>query len=415
MNTSVPPQGLSLPNLARAPHRLMFFIGAFNVLASMSWWTLWLIAQRWHGLAMPQPPIPAGWAHALMMPLQVLAPFMFGFLLTVFPRWTGQPDLSRWHYVPVGLGLLGGQVLMLVGLWGFPHLLHLGTVFSIVGWVAAMTSLFGVLWRAQGSHWHALSAFMALSFGLIAWLLFAGWLHAQGELRWVFAAIKISIFGFALPMYVTVCHRMLPFFASVVIPGYRMWRPMPWLAAFWLLAFAHLLLELMHAYVWLWLADLPLAALTGLALWRWWPRAAAQASTKMPGLLVVLLIGFAWLPISFALFASQSLEFSLTDAFVLGRAPVHVLTIGFFGSLLVAMVTRVTQGHSGRPLQMTAAAWFAFVCIQAVTLLRLAAELLPDAPLWLALSGAGWLLAFLPWVLGSLRIYLSPRADGKSG
>ena len=37
-----------------------------------------------------------------------------------------------------------------------------------------------------------------------------------------------------------------------------------------------------------------------------------------------------------------------------GRAPAHALYIGFFGSLLVAMVTRVTQGHSGRPLELDA-------------------------------------------------------------
>ena len=28
---------------------------------------------------------------------------------------------------------------------------------------------------------------------------------------------------------------------------------------------------------------------------------------------------------------------------------------------------------------------------------------------------AGWLLAFLPWVLRSLSIYLHPRADGRPG
>src|SRR3546814_9031703 len=83
---------LHLPRLADAPHRLLFFVGAFNVFAMMAWWTLWLIGQHWPALALPQPPIPAGWAHALMMPLQVLAPFMFCFLLTVFPRWMNPPD-----------------------------------------------------------------------------------------------------------------------------------------------------------------------------------------------------------------------------------------------------------------------------------------------------------------------------------
>jgi len=407
---------LNPQRLADAPHRLLFFVGAFNVLAMMAWWTAWLIGQHWPALALPQPPIPAGWAHALMMPLQVLAPFMFGFLLTVFPRWMNQPALSRWHYLPVGLGLFGGQMLMLVGLSGFPHLVHLGAVFSIAGWVASMAALLGVLWREQGRTWHALSAFAALAMGLLAWLLFAAWLHAQSHLLWMFAAIKIAVFGFALPVFLTVCHRMLPFFASVVIPGYRIWRPLWLLAAWWLLVFAHLLLELMHGYSLLWIADLPMAALAAVTLWQWWPKhSAAQPRQPMPGLLSVLLVGFAWLPIAFSLFAVQSLVFAISGEFVLGRGPVHAITIGFFGSLLVAMVTRVTQGHSGQPLQMTAVAWFAFVTIGCVAVIRILADAAADGLLWQIVAGAGWLLAFTPWVLRSMRIYLSPRADGRPG
>ena len=100
---------------------------------------------------------------------------------------------------------------------------------------------------------------------------------------------------------------------------------------------------------------------------------------------------------------------------MLGRAPAHALFIGFFGSLLVAMVTRVTQGHSGRPLVLGATAGFAFVVVQAVAVLRVLAELLPDSLAWQAIAGAGWIVAFLPWVLRSGRIYLTARADGQPG
>ena len=100
---------------------------------------------------------------------------------------------------------------------------------------------------------------------------------------------------------------------------------------------------------------------------------------------------------------------------MLGRAPMHALFIGFFGSLLVAMVTRVTQGHSGRPLQMYGIAWFAFAAIQVVATLRILAEVLPDPGLWQALAAVGWLLALSPWVAHIGRIYLSPRRDGRPG
>nr|MDQ2972619.1 NnrS family protein [Pseudomonadota bacterium] len=89
--------------------------------------------------------------------------------------------------------------------------------------------------------------------------------------------------------------------------------------------------------------------------------------------------------------------------------------IGFFGSMLVAMVTRVTQGHSGRPLQMGAVAWLCFALLQIVVLLRVRAELGGDMGLWLVIAAFGWLAAFAPWVLRSLWIFLTPRVDGRPG
>jgi uncharacterized protein involved in response to NO len=129
----------------------------------------------------------------------------------------------------------------------------------------------------------------------------------------------------------------------------------------------------------------------------------------------VLFVGLAWLPVAFALYTAQGLAYAATGVFWLGRAPAHALFIGFFGSLLIAMVTRVTQGHSGRPLVMPAVAWFAFIAIQLVALLRILAEVSADPMAWMAIAAVGWLVAFAPWVARIGRIYLSPRADGKPG
>ena len=394
--------------LAAAPHRLLFFIGATNVLAAMLWWTLWLLDARFDLIGMADPPVVAGWAHAFVMQYQVLPPFIFGFLLTVFPRWMGQPDLTRWHYLPVGFGLLSGQVLFLVGLFGFPHLLHLGLINTLAGWIAGCVFLFGPL-RGDGfKTWHAVSAYVALLFGLLGLILFGVFLHG-GDPTYAVAMMKIGSFGLLLPIYVTVAHRMFPFFAGIVVRGYDGWRSLSWLAAMWVFMPIHLLLELSHASNWLWLADLPLAALAGYWLWRNWPRAAA------PALLRVLFLGFAWLPVAMLLYATQSLLAQFADAHLLGRAPAHALYIGFFGSLLVAMVTRVTQGHSGRPLQLGRVGAFAFVAIQLVALLRIVGELSADTMAWHVAAAAGWLLAFLPWVLRSAFIYTTPRADAKPG
>jgi uncharacterized protein involved in response to NO len=402
--------------LFAAPHRLLFLVGALNVLAAMTWWLLWTAALRWQWWSMPQPPVPlpAGWAHGLVMSYQVFTPFIFGFLLTVFPRWTGQPALDRWHYVPVGLGLLGGQLLTLIGLCGFPQVLHVGLFATVIGWLSGLVSLATVLRSARQRDWHANACLIALAAGLTGLLLFIAWWHAPARGLLAFAALKIGIIGFLLPVYLTVAHRMLPFFAGNVVPDYRPWKPLWLLAALGLFLAVHLSLELAHAYAWLWLPDIALTIVSCAWLWRIWPTSDDQR-TRLPGLLLVLFIALCWLPMAFALYSAQSLLFVATGDFLLGRAPVHALAIGLFGSLLVAMVTRVTMGHSGRPLAMSWIAWFAFLVVQVAAVLRIGAELVNDAWAWHTLAALAWITAFLPWVIRNAGIYLRPRADGQPG
>ena len=386
----------------------MFFIGASNLMLAMAWWATWLLSTRWPSIALHQPSPYAGWLHAFVMQYQVLPSFFFGFLLTTFPRWTGQPDIPRWRFVPVGIGLFGGQLATLVGAVSNDAGIVVGAFMTLAGWSAGLVALAQPLLRESGRTWHARSCFAALLLGWTGLLAWIGFLLGASPLL-AFASIKIGSFGLLLPVFVTVAHRMFPFFAGNVVAGYRAWRPLWVLAVFWALVLLHLALELTHGYRWLWSADLPLLALTATLLVRWWPRGPT------PAILAALFIGMAWLPVAFALYSAQSIAYAATGMFWLGRAPAHALFIGFFASVLVAMVTRVTQGHSGRPLNMPAVAWFAFATIQLVAVFRILAEVAPDPMAWQALAACGWLLAFAPWVARIGRIYLSPRMDGKPG
>jgi len=407
-NLIAPPANV-LGLLAAAPHRLMFFIGATNVLLAMTWWAIWLIDARWQVLGLRQPPVPAGWLHAILMQYQVLPSFMFGFLLTVFPRWMNLPELKRTHYVPVGIGMFGGQLLTLFGLFMGMRLLQAGAALTLLGWSIGTALLARLAYLDKGRTWHAVSCVFALSFGLLGLVSYVLYLRGLDP-KLLFLSVKIGSIAVLLPIYFTVCHRMIAFFASGVVPNYRPNRPMWTLAAFWPLALVHVWLELRHAYDWLWLVDVPMAFLTAWLLAQWWPRGNA-----MPPLLRVLFVGFAWLPIAFVLFAAQSAWYASTGDFTLGRGPAHALFIGFFGSLLVAMVTRVTQGHSGRPPVLGRVAAFAFVLVQLIAVVRVVAEFVQDSLFWQAVAGAGWIIAFMPWVLRSTWIYCRPRADGRVG
>jgi uncharacterized protein involved in response to NO len=395
--------------LASAPHRLMFFAGASAVVISMLWWACFLAAS-YSGHSFPMPSVPAGWAHAVFTQFGMLPLFIFGFLLTVFPRWMGQPALTRRAYAPVFIGVFGGYLLAHVGLLGMKWVLVAGVAMMLTGWVAALTVLGVVLRRNRAKDRHALSCYLALVLGACGLASFGAFtLGAPPQLALL--AIKVGTFGLLLPIFFTVCHRMIPFFsASVIGAGYRVVKPSWSLGVLWVLLFVHLGLELTHHIDWFWVVDGPLAILF-LGHWLAWQ----PWKCMRPGLLAVLHVAFVWLPIAFALYTTQSFIDFAGGGFLLGRAPVHALTVGFFGSMLVAMVTRVTQGHSGRPLQMGAVPWLTFALLQGVAFARVYAGFADDAPRWLLIAAFGWLVAFLPWVVRSLWIFTTPRTDGRPG
>lgn len=394
----------SLPLLA-APHRLLFFIGVSNLTLAMGWWALWLAGLQL-GDPLPAPALPASWLHGLWMQYLVLPSFIFGFLLTVFPRWMGLPALPRWGYVGVGGGLFGAQIALLAASAGWSAGLWLGLLLAVLGWVFGLWVLGRLLLQESGRTWHAWACWSALLMGLIGLLGFTAAV-AGADVRWHTFSVSIGTFGLLLPVYASVAHRMFPFFATNVVTGYNAWRPSQWLMILWGLCLVHLLGETLQVPVATLLADAGLLLLSLYTLWRWWPRG------PKPALLAVLFYGLAWWPLAMLLYLLQDIAALSGHAGWLERAPLHALAIGLFGSLLVAMVTRVTQGHSGRALVMPVVAWIALLGLQLVALLRILAPLLDDPWRWHAVAASGWLLVLAPWLLRLAWIYWQPRADGK--
>ncbi len=395
--------------LASAPHRLLFLAGALAVLLSMAWWAVELTWMRFGLGGWPQPSIPPAYAHAMLIQYGMFPLFMFGFLLTVFPRWLNRPSLPRWRYVPVAGFVFGGYVLANVGLLDLPWLLTLGLLLMLAGYVIGLVTLASVLRASRDRNDHARSCLLALGLGVLGLLAFLAYLFGAPD-DCARLAVRLGTFGLLLPIFFTVTHRMLPFFSGNVAKGYTVVRPRWSLPLVWTLLLAHLLLDWRGALGWLWLTDIPLALVFGWHALAWQPWKAMR-----PGVLAVLHLAYAWLPLAFVLYAVQDVIYATRGELLFLRAPLHALAIGYFGSMLVAMVTRVTQGHSGRPMQMGAVAWLCFALLQGVVLVRIRAEFGGDVYLWLVIAAYGWLLAFLPWVLRSAWIYLTPRADGHPG
>jgi uncharacterized protein involved in response to NO len=136
-------------------------------------------------------------------------------------------------------------------------------------------------------------------------------------------------------------------------------------------------------------------------------------------LLAMLHIGFLWLGVAFLLGGvSQWLAWGLGFG-SLGLGALHALTMGCLASLMLAMVTRVSCGHSGRALVADRVAWSLFWLLQAATMLRIAAAVpgLPGVVLvWLLpLSAVLWAGTMSAWGLRLGGWYGRLRADGRPG
>jgi uncharacterized protein involved in response to NO len=117
----------------------------------------------------------------------------------------------------------------------------------------------------------------------------------------------------------------------------------------------HGALEVLGAHRWLWLADLPLFATVPYATVRWGLLQCFKAR-----LFAVLYLSLAGLAVAMLLYSVQSLALAAADTAILGTAPMHVVALCYFSAMLIGMVSRVSLGHSGRPLSADHLTWLCF-------------------------------------------------------
>jgi len=188
-----------------------------------------------------------------------------------------------------------------------------------------------------------------------------------------------------------------------VLAPYVMWRPY-WLLAAWLSGCV--LMAILDSSGWL-LAEAAVAIVMSLSFLftslKW--GLIRSFSNRM---LAMLHLSFAWLAIVFLLFAISGF------GYISWSAPVHALALGFMGTMLVGFVSRVSFGHSGRPLVVSTPLWILYLSLHLAAAVRVTATLV-NWPALLTWSAAAWLVLIACWVLMMAPIYLRARADGKPG
>ena len=159
---------------------------------------------------------------------------------------------------------------------------------------------------------------------------------------------------------------------------------------------------------WLAFPDVPLtgavlilaAAAQALRFSRW-----GGHRTFADPLVVIMHAGYAWIPVGLLL-----LGLSVAGFDVARSAGVHALTAGAMATMILAVMTRASLGHTARPLQASPMTVAAYVCVVAGALVRVVASLgLGPYPIMLDLAGIIWGAAMVLFLIAYSPILWGPR------
>jgi uncharacterized protein involved in response to NO len=304
--------------------------------------------------------------------------------------------------------LQGAPLAALVGLWlaGRAAVLavdEIGLDVAAVVDVAFLVALWAVIAReiAAGRNWRNAPVLAAVAAFAVAHVLF--WLGVSGQVP----------VGLGERLAIGVLTLLIGLIGGRIVPSFtRNWLKKQGATRFPVAAGApdRGLLILTAGALGLWVA-LPqhpvtagLCAAAALGhLWRL-SRWRGLATVREP-LLLVLHLGYLWVPVGLALIALVPVLPAVT-----GDLALHALTAGGVGTMTLAVMTRASRGHTGRPLSADMATTLVFVAVIASAVLRLLAPL-PPVPYFLALklSAGLWVAAFALFCLAYAPILARPR------
>lgn len=395
----------ALKQTAAAPHRLGFLTGAVLLLLSFAWWSGHMLA-RWQGVALPSAVVPM-FLHGYSMTYCFFPLFMLGFIYTAGPRWLGVASPSLRLYCPVMMGYLLGGILTIASA-GNTSLLPLGIAMQLLAWLAALIIwMQAILSSKVTDQIHARLIALAFGLGTLGLTLALSWAISDVTELWLWS-VQIGVWGLLLPVFLVVSHRMIPFFSGTALQPYTPWRPMWWLYTLVgcsILRAVFIGIEINTVAI-----DLVMAGILLYTTWRWEIRKSFKVK-----LLAMLHAAFAWASVAMLLYAISA-ALQLAGQQGLGFAPLHALSLGFFCCMLLAFVTRVTLGHSGRPLIAGGLAWTCYWAMHGVALARVVGEIFPAfQSISYAAAALLGLIAIVAWGRVYLPMYWQARVDGNAG
>jgi uncharacterized protein involved in response to NO len=130
-------------------------------------------------------------------------------------------------------------------------------------------------------------------------------------------------------------------------------------------------------------------------------------ATRSEPLLFVLHVAYFWLPVGYALIAWSAFGSAYPASVAL-----HALTMGGIGSMVLAMMTRVALGHTGRALHAARLTVVAYVMLTLGVVVRVLGPLVGQQYMRsVEVAAGGWIVAFTIFVWVYWPILTQKRVD----
>ena len=386
---------LALPPVLRAGFRPFFFLGPLWAIIVVGLWIQALAG----AITLPTAFDPLAW-HRHEMLFGFLGAVIAGFLMTAIPNWTGRLPIAGWRLVALVSMWIAARVAILFSA-------SVGGVVAMAIEAAFLLTLAGACARevmiAKNRNVPVVGVVLLFALAAVIDHLEGLGLTGTDQLGWR------SGVALVLVLVILIGGRIIPSFTANWLIKQGQARLPGQATTFDYVAMGTTVLAL---GCWAFqvepsrTAALLFAAgflqVIRLARWGGW-RTAAEP------LVLILHISYAWLPIGLLL-----LGLSIIEMDVSGTAGLHALGAGAMASMVLAVMTRATLGHTGRELHADKATVGIFTLVTVGAAIRVAAPWLPfDYLLLIKTAGTLWSGAFLLFLIIYGPKLLGSRPDGR--
>ena len=390
---------LAIPPLLRLAFRPLFLGGTLFSIIIIAWWSyFWLNPFNWQPYGGPV------WWHGHEMLFGFGVSIVVGFLLTAVQTWTGVTGLRGRPLFALVLTWLLGRLLLAFGtslpLW----LVMTGDLLFLIFATIAMAYPVFKAKQRKNMMFVPILAILALLNGVSHW----GVVTHQPEVA------RLALHG-TIMMFVLIIAilggRVIPFFTANGA-GVEKKAPIKWLE---IVSIASIMLLVAVAFFGfnktpsnLLISLSSIAAIAnGWRFLRW----NGQHCANIP-LLWSLHLSYAFIPLGFVMLALYAAGYTASLS-----AALHCFTVGAIGGMILAMISRVTLGHTGRRLQPPKLMSIGYIAIIIGAILRVIfSGWFPQESGWaIGIASGLWILGYGIYAFYYAPMLITTRADGRPG